>query len=126
MPEMNGSDVLLKVGGFIVGSQRGVTFQEQNATIDFSSKEQRHGKFDYGRYTSTCSLEMLYVPDTSGYNALKNACRNGDLITVIRRELGIDEQSAPAVVTSMSEDFPDQGEATIAVDLQIADVWTVL
>lgn len=124
--EMNGSDVLLKVGGHIVGSQRGVSFQEQNATIDFSSKIQREGVFDYGRYTASLSLEALYVPTNSGYLAIRTAMRSGDLVTVIRRESAVDTQSASAVVTSLSEDFPDQGEATVAVDLQISGAWTLI
>lgn len=123
--ELNGTEVLLRVeqvpgsGVFItLGSQRGVTFQEQTAPIDFSSKDARAGKFGPGRYTWTASLETLYTPNLSGYAAIRNAMRNGTLLNIVRQEQGQEVESGYAVVTSMSDAFPDQDAAVCSVDLQ--------
>lgn len=128
MPETNGTDVLLKLevspGVFqILGSQRGVTFGETTAPIDMSSKNSRNYKGKPGRYSSTASLQHLYVPNASGYDALKAAMRDGTLIRVERTEFGTDLEEADAIVTNLSGDFPDQEAAVISVDLQITGAW---
>lgn len=120
---MNGTDVLLMVDGDVVGSQRGVTFEETTAEVDYSNKDQREMIVGAGRYGSTVTLDALYVPTDNGYERLKAAKRNGSLITVIRQEDGTVLESASALVTSMSEAFPDQEAATIAVALRISGAW---
>lgn len=120
---MNGTDVLLLIDGDVVGSQRGVTFDETTAEIDTSSKESRAMRVIGGRYGATVSLDALYVPDDNAYARLKAAMRSGTLITVIRQEEGDVTESAPALVTSMSESFPDQDAATISAALRIDGEW---
>lgn len=126
----NGTDILLlaDVAGVatVVGSQRGSTFEETTETIDVSSKESRAMRVLPGRYASTVSLEHLYVPSDTAYEALRDANRNGTFITITRREFESDFEEASAVVTSMSGDFPDQGEAVISVELQVDGEWTAL
>jgi predicted secreted protein len=123
--ELNGTDVLLQVetspgsGSFLtIGSQRGVTFNETTAAIDFSSKDARAGKFGPGRYGWTAELENLYTPNLSGYSALRTAMRDGTLICIKRREQGANVESGYAVVTQMSDAFPDQDAAVCSVSLQ--------
>jgi hypothetical protein len=118
--------VILLIDGVVVGHQRGMTVGESNASIDYSSKEKRHRRVGYGRYESTLSVESLYVPNASGYLAIQNASRDGTMVELIRRELGADFETAHAVITSVSGDFPDQGEAVIAVDFDIDDVWAAV
>jgi hypothetical protein len=120
---MNGSDVLLMIDGDVIGSQRGVTFEETTAEVDYSNKDQREMIVGAGRYGATVSLDALYVPDDNGYERLKAAMRNGSLITVIRQEEGTVLESASALVTSISEAAPDQDAATIAVSLRISGAW---
>lgn len=127
---INGTSILLlaDVGGTptVVGSQRGVTFDETSDTIDVSSKESRSMRVISGRYSTTVSLEHLYVPTDLAYLALNTANRTGAFITIRRQELASDTEEASAIVTSISGDFPDQGEAVISVELQIDGDWNAL
>jgi len=129
---MNGSDVLLLVNigtpsvpsYQAVGSQRDVTFEEATEEIDVSSKDSRAKRVLAGRYSASISLDALYVPTRDDYDALKAAKRNGELILVARQENGVTIETANALVTSISEAFPDQAEATISVSLTVDGEWT--
>lgn len=123
----NGTDVLLlaDVAGTptVVGSQRGLTIEETTETIDTSSKDSRAMRVKAGRYGSTVSLEHLYVPTNTAYLALRDANRNGTAITITRREFGLNFEEACAIVTSLSSDFPDQGESVISIELEVDGFW---
>jgi hypothetical protein len=120
---INGTLVILLIDNQVVGHQRGMTVGETNATVDYSSKHKRHRRVGYGRYESTLSVESLYVPNASGYNMIQEASRTGVMVELIRREKGQDFETAHAVITSVSSDFPDQGEAVISVDFDIDNEW---
>jgi TP901-1 family phage major tail protein len=130
----NGTDILLLVNTGTpsvpsyeaVGSQRGLTIDEETETIDMSSKNSRATRVEPGRYASSLSLDSLYVWSDTGYQALKDAMRDGTKILVAKQEDGVTYETASAVVTSMSEEYPDQEEATISVDLEIDGFWTEL
>ena len=129
---MNGTDILLLVNTGTeavpayeaVGSQRDVTFDEATAEIDVSSKDSRSTRVLAGRYKATLSLDALYVPTDEAYLALKAAMRDGDLILVARQESDVTTETANALITSLSEKGPDQGEATVSISMTIDDVWT--
>lgn len=131
---MNGTDVLLlvNVGTPLVpvyqtvGSQRDVTFDEAMEEIDVSSKDSRAKRVLPGRYSSSLSLDALYVPTNTDYQALKDAMRDGELILVARQEDGVTIETADALITALSEAFPDQGEAAISVSLVMDGFWTEL
>jgi len=131
---MNGTDVLLLVNTGTaavptyeaVGSQRDVTFDEATEEIDISSKDSRAKRVLAGRYSATISLDALYVWTNDGYRALRDAMRDGDLILVAREDDGTTIETADALVTTLSESFPDQGEGTISVGLTIDGFWTEL
>ena len=131
---MNGTDVLLLVNTGtavspvyeVVGSQRGLTRDETTAEIDISSKEERAMRVLPGRYGSTMSLEALYVPDDDAFLSLQSAMRNGELILVRISEDGTEVEEADALITSLSESYPDQAEATISVSLRIDGDWVVV
>ena len=120
---MNGTDILILVDGVAVGSQRGVSFEETTAEIDMSSKDSRATRVIAGRYKASLSLDGLYVPDDASYQALKTAMRNGTLVTINREEENVILESAEALVTSMSEEGPDQDGATISIDLTVDGEW---
>ena len=129
--EMNGTDILVSVetvpdsGVFaVVGSQRGATFAEATAPIDASSKEKRAWVGLPGRYTTTITLEHLYIPSTSGFDALRNAMRNGTYVKLRRRELNVEIEEANCVITNMSQSAPDQDVAVVSADFQLSDGWT--
>ena len=128
--EMNGSDILVQVevpsgsSNFVtIGSQRGVTFAEQTNPIDMSSKEDRRGFFNPGRYTSTISFEYMYIASSSGYQALKDAMRNGEYVRLQRLERGDAIEIASCVVTSLSEAAPDQDAVIVSADFQLNGGW---
>ncbi len=130
---MNGSDVLLLVNTGtnlspeyeVVASQRGVTFERNNAEIDFSSKTGgREMIVEAGRYDATVTLDGLYVPTDEAYQALDAACEAGTLIKIRRQEEGTATREADALITQMSEAFPDQDAATISVSLRISGPWS--
>lgn len=125
---MNGADILLyaEVSNVqtVIGSQRGVTFDETSAEIDVSSKTTRSGRYIGGRYGATVTLDALYVPSDTAYQALKAAVRSGDPITIRRFEEGVATEEADAIVTSVSETGPDQEAATVSIALRIDGDWT--
>lgn len=131
---MNGTDVLLYVNTgteavpvyTAVGSQRDVSFDETTEEIDASSKDGRAFRTLAGRYKATVTLEELYVPDDAAYLALKNAMRDGDLILVERLETGGVDETATALVTSLSEKAPDQEACTVSTNLTIDGEWTAV
>ena len=129
---INGSDVLVLVNTNTpavpmyeaVGSQRDVTFDEATEAIDVSSKDSRATRILPGRYSSSLSLDALFVWTDNGYRALRDAMRDGDLILVARQDAGVTMETADALITSLSESFPDQGEATVSISMDIDDFWT--
>lgn len=131
---INGFDVLLLVNTgsdaaptwTAVGSQRNVTFEETTASIDASSKDQREKRVLPGRYAATVSLDALYVPDDSAFLALQTANRAGELIKVRRERADTAEEEATALITSMTDEHPDQDASTISVDLEIDGAWSAV
>ncbi len=107
-----------------VGSQRDATIDEASANVDYSSKNSRAQRVGYGRYSSTLSLDHLYIQTDAGYLALKAANRNGDMILVARELDDVALETADAKVDSMSESYPDQGESVISCSLTIDGEWT--
>jgi TP901-1 family phage major tail protein len=134
MAGKNGSDVLLLVNTGTasvpvyeaVASQRDVDFSETTEEIDVSSKDSRAKRVLPGRYGSTISLESLYVETSDDYNALKDAMRDGNAIKIGRQDDGVTMETADAIITDMTETFPDQGESTISISLTIDGFWTEL
>lgn len=134
MPEINGTDILIRVNtGTVgspsyttVGSQRGASISETDSPVDVSSKDSRNAKFLNGRYQSTLSLDALYVPGAADYAALKAAMRNGDPIFIRKRESGTDVEVADAVITDLSSDYPDQDAATVSASFQITGAWAAV
>lgn len=131
---MNGTDILLQVNtGTVlvpvwetVGSQRDATFDEATAEIDVSSKTSRAKRVLPGRYSSSVSLDALYVPSDAAYLTLKAAMRDGDAVQILRQEGGVSLESADAIVTGLSEKGPDQAEAVVSISLVVDGEWTEL
>lgn len=131
---MNGADVLLLVNTGTpavpvyeaVGEQRDVTFDESTEEIDVSSKNSRAKRVLPGRYSASLSLDHLYVWTQTGYQELRDAMRDGELILVAKQEDGVTLETADALVTSLSESFPDQGEGVVSISLVVDGFWTEL
>jgi len=131
---MNGTDVLLLVNTGTalvpvyeaVGSQRDVSFDEATEEIDVSSKDSRAKRVLPGRYSASLSLDALYVWTDDGYRALRDAMRDGELILVAREDDSTTIETGDALITSLSESFPDQGEGAISISMTIDGFWTEL
>ncbi len=129
---INGSTILLLVNTGTpavpayeaVGSQRDVAFDEATEEIDVSSKDGRAKRVLPGRYSATLSLDALFVWSDPGYRALRDAMRDGDLILVARQDDGVTMETADALITSLSEKFPDQAEGTVSISLTMDGFWT--
>jgi predicted secreted protein len=128
---MNGSDLLLlcNIGTPAVpvyqaiGCSTGATIDEASATIDVSCKDSRAQRVLNGRYSSSISIDTLFVPDNASYLALQAALRNGDLILIAREEYGVVVETADAKVDSLSSSFPDQDAATVSIGMTIDGFW---
>lgn len=109
----------------VVGSQRDATLEETSEVIDYSSKNSRAARKGPGRYAASISMDALYVPSDAAYRALRDANRNpdGEIILVAKEYDGLVTETAPAVVTSISEAEPDQAEATISISLEVDGFW---
>ncbi|MFH0902332.1 MAG: phage tail tube protein [Pseudomonadota bacterium] len=134
MSGLNGADVLLLVNtGTVglpayteVGSQRDATRDRTADSIDYSSKGDVHEVVDYGRLKSSFTLDSLYVPDDTAYQALETAYNNRELILVQVERSGVAIEEADAKIDSLSEKFPDQKECTVSVKLTISGGWTTV
>lgn len=124
---MNGTDLLIlaNIGTpetpsyMAVGCQRDATIDRQNAVIDVSCKSSRAQRVLAGRYSATISLDALYIPDDQAWQALNAAMLSGENILMAREEKGVVTETFPAVVTGLSESYPDQGEATISATFTV-------
>ena len=135
---MNGADVLISVNTgteavpvwTAVGSQKDASLEETSEEIDVSNKTSRNKRVLAGRYSASVSLEALYVSDDTGYSALRTAMRYGDLVqiarTVITSGVPAQTEKADAIITSLSEAFPDQDGATVSISLTISGGWVAI
>jgi hypothetical protein len=121
---INGTDVVLLINGIQIPAQRGATQSETVAVIDMSSKDSPAMRVAPGRYTSKLSLTALYVPGASGYDAIQAAFRQRDYIDVIRKELGSSIETASAIISEMSPQFPDSAASVITLNLEVDDTWS--
>ena len=130
---MNGNSVLVEIDANVVASQTGVSFNESLDTIDITSKTHL-GKtaLKNGKYSSTCSMSALYIDNDTAALALRTKIRSGAVVTLIRQEpqgtAGTetepgDWESASAIVTSLSEDFPQDGVGTVSAEFAITGEW---
>ena len=131
MSGVNGADVLVIVDvgastpNFVVAAgQRDVTFDESNNLIDISSKDTgRIEEVLMGRLTQTVTLDMLFINGDAGYNALKDASRNGTSISIRRRFQGNDIEHVTAFVETRSETFPDQDAGLVSLAFRLSGSW---
>lgn len=128
---LNGSSLLILVNtGTLetpiysaVGSQRDASVDENTEIIDYSNKESRNRRVGPGRYSSTVSLDALYVPGDAAYAVLRVAMRDGTTVVIAKEESDVVTEMATAVVATLSETYPDQAEATISASFEIDGAW---
>ena len=146
MSEKIGYDFILKVNTGTVGvpvwteiaSGRGLSFNPNTDVIDVSSKAGRNRQFLSGMNSETISCEAMFIRSGSDFTTLQTAQRAGSRIQVMRAESAVHQDGSPAnvewayaYITSMPQDFPYDGPATISIELQItsddgSDPWTAV
>lgn len=133
---LDGSGVLLLVNTtgdvnspnyVVVAGQRSVSFSEDTAEIDATSKDDgASGTFLPGRNSDTMSLEHLYELGDAGFGALKAARRNRQMIRVRKQENGVASEQADALITNMTTNFPDSDVSTVSLSLRISGGWSAV
>lgn len=127
---MNGSDLMLMVDvastPTLVACQRGYTWNAQRSEIDMSCKNEDVSRVSVGRLKETLSLESLYAPSDTAYQALVTAFNANTLITVTEEEEGDEVRSASALITSISKSAPIEGGVTFSANLTISGAWTAI
>ncbi len=129
---LNGADVLILVNTGTptlpvyeaVGSQRDATITENTANRDSSSKDSRAQRVDPGRYSSTFTLDALYIYDDNGYIALESAMRDGEKILVRIEREGAEVEEAECVINTLTKNFPDQETSTFTADFTVDGFWS--
>src|SRR3989304_521396 len=118
MGPINGAQVILRIedssGWVNLAFQKDVSFDTTNNLIDISNKTSgRRSKYLVGRLDEEVSLDMFFSDDTS-YELTRDAARKGTSVQIMRAldpdgdgEYE-DIESAEAVITKLSEKFPDQ------------------
>jgi flagellin-like hook-associated protein FlgL len=120
----NGNSVTILIGLDSVAGQTDVSFTETRDVFDTSVKGDDKRTLAAGRYSSSLTLDNLFVDGDSAYSALQTAVRGGTTVTVVRADSGGSTiESATAYVTSLSENFPDQDNSTVTVNLEITGAW---
>lgn len=103
----------------VVGGQRNATLAEETETIDTTTKDSDgYFEYEYGLGGWTIECDGLYIPDDTGYTALKTAQRNKQKIKVQIKEDGQATEEGFCLVTSREFESPYDGESTYSVSLQ--------
>lgn len=110
----------------VVGSQRDVNIAESVAAIEASSKDSANRRVDAGRYSSTITLDALYVPTDAAYAALRTAFRGRTKILVRKYESGSAVEVADCVITEFPQTFPDQDASVASLTLEVDGGWTAV
>jgi predicted secreted protein len=120
---LNGNAVIIYIGANAIGGQTNVTINRNLDVIDKSAKGDNDAIFLPGRRNSTLDLDALFVANDTAMEALQTAVAAGSSVTVKYYQSSVLAASASAYITSMSMNFPDQDNSTIAVSLQIDGAW---
>ena len=131
---LNGTDILLYVNTgteespiyTVVGSQRNLSRERARDIIDASSKDGDDERVLPGRKSSSISLDALYVPDNVAYLQIDEAYEAGDFMLVQMFTEGVATHQANVLVESMSEEYPDNAECTISVELRVDNGWSAV
>ena len=135
MAAVNGTDYIIKVNTgtesvpawTAVAKQTGASLSEKTAMIDTSSKDARERTGMAGRYEASLSLDGLVAsPADTGFAALRTAMRNGTLVQIQTVVGGTPAETATAVITELSTDYPDQDKATFSASFEISGEWAAV
>lgn len=129
---INGSTVLLQfrtgTGPDVyttVAGQQGASIERERTMIATSGKEDADATFAAGRRSSTVSLEGLVLASDVSRVAILAAFNSSTGEGRIRRSaIGAEAATqATVLVSSLSEDFPDDDASTWTAEFQVTGAW---
>lgn len=106
-----------------VAEQTSLSVENTHNLIEATSKDSTHTKWLYGKEDDTMSLEALYVPDDQAMKAIRDAKKNREMVILRRSENGTEVEEAEALIETMSYEWPDNDNSTVAVDFQLNESW---
>lgn len=130
---INGSTVLLQfrtgTGPDVyttVAGQQGASIERERTMIATSAKEDADATFAGGRRSSTATLEGLVLASDVSRVAILAAFNSSTGVGRIRRTaIGAEAATqADVLVSSLSEDFPDDDASTWTAEFQVTGAWT--
>jgi hypothetical protein len=131
MAVVNGNTILVTVGGNVIGTQRGASFDSSADMLDISDKTSNDAKFLAGKTTDTVSCSSLYDVADTAQAALRTAYNDGSTVSLVWHEASTDGTSATgatlltanAFVSSLSVSAPEHGPAETEVSFQVTGGW---
>ena len=129
----SGTGVLLKVDVSdsdgtdmkTIAGQRGLTVDSSGNVINLSNKDTGSVEcVTVGRLTKTVTLDALVATSCTAQTALDDAHDNRTSVSIAYFKDGTLVESATAVVTGLSKNFPDEAESTYTCNLQLTSAWS--
>ncbi|MDP1419231.1 phage tail tube protein [Peribacillus simplex] len=104
-----------------VGGQRNATLAEEVGEIDLTTEDSNGAsEFGHGLYSATIECDGLYIPTSAGYQGLKGAFRDREMIKVQIKEDDAATEEATCLITNMETSAPYDGETTYTASLRVS------
>jgi TP901-1 family phage major tail protein len=118
--KIRGLEVLISIGGQVVGGQRGASLSMSADELDITDKTTEGYKaFLVGLKEWTISCDGLVCTDDTGYQALFNAFLNGTVVEVqFKQKEGGFGYQGPMVIASMDFDAQYDDAVTYSCELK--------
>lgn len=117
----NGTAVLYFLDGSTIAGQRSFNRGQSVNEIDTSSKDSPAKTVVGGRYESSGSFECVYTE--ADFATVETAIQARDLVTLAKVVDGVPEVEAEVLLTSLSEEHPDQDTSTFSVEFTVSGTW---
>ena len=118
--KIRGLEVLISIGGTVLGGQRGASLSMSADELDVTDKNTTgYKKFLVGLKEWSISCDGLVCNGEEGYEALFNAFINGDIVEVqFKQKNGTFGYKGPMVIASMDFDAQYDDALTYSCELK--------
>ena len=118
--KIRGLEVLISIGGTVLGGQRGASLSMSADELDITDKNTvGYKKFLVGLKEWSISCDGLVCNGEEGYEALFNAFINGDIVEVqFKQKNGTFGYKGPMVISSMDFDAQYDDALTYSCELK--------
>lgn len=119
MPEVKGLDVLLKVGGQVVGGQKSASIEMNQSPIETTTKDSEGWTTKIaGKKAWSTTCDALFFVSDEGQKAVYDAFESGTAIDVELSNTSGYYRKGKALVTSISEEAGDEDVVSFSVSLE--------